>query len=45
MSAFLAVLLTILKVIGIVLLSVIALALLIVIVVLFVPIRYKAEGY
>ena len=45
MSAFLAVLLTVLKVIGIVLLCIIALVLFLLLVVLFVPIRYKADGF
>ena len=45
MSAFLGVLLMILKILGIVLLCIIALALFVVIIVLFVPIRYKADGY
>jgi hypothetical protein len=45
MSAFLAVLLTILKVIGIVLLCLIGLVLFILLIVLFVPVRYKANGY
>ena len=45
MSAFLAILLTILKVTGIVLLCIIGLVLLVLLIVLFVPIRYKADGF
>ena len=45
MSAFLAILLTILKVTGIVLLCIIGLVLFVLLIVLFVPIRYKADGF
>ena len=45
MSAFLAILLTILKVTGIVLLCIIGLVLFALLIVLFVPIRYKADGF
>ncbi|MBP5623496.1 MAG: hypothetical protein J6X36_01350 [Lachnospiraceae bacterium] len=45
MSAFLAILLTILKVTGIVLLCIIGLLLFVLLIVLFVPIRYKADGF
>lgn len=45
MSAFLAVLLTVLKIIGLILLGILAFVLALLLVVLFVPIRYKADGF
>ena len=45
MSAFLVILLMILKVTGIVLLCIIGLVLFVLLIVLFVPIRYKADGF
>lgn len=45
MSAFLVILLSILKVTGIVLLCIIGLVLFVLLIVLFVPIRYKADGF
>lgn len=45
MSAFLVILLTILKVTGIVLLCIIGPVLFVLLIVLFVPVRYKADGF
>ena len=45
MSVFLAVLLTVLKIIGLILLGILAFVLALLLVVLFVPIRYKADGF